>query len=285
MEASPELTAPVVVAAFEGWVDAAGASTTGAEHLAREGSLVATFDADLLLDHRARRPVLDIVDGRLKELSWPHISVRAARAGARDVVVLSGAEPDFRWRELSGDVRELVLRLGAVLWISLGAIPAAVSHTRGVPVLATASAPGLLHPDVVQGPEGLLRVPAAALSVVELAVADAGVPAVGFYAQVPHYVAGPYHAASVALLQHVERQLGVSLPLDALVEEAQQQRSRLDALVAAQPEARAYLDQLEALQTDDRIPSGDQIAAEIERYLREAGGGSAGEGQGPFEER
>jgi hypothetical protein len=283
LRASRELTAPVLVAAFDGWVDASGASSSSVGHLARDADVVATFDVDALVDLRARRPILDIVDGTLRELTWPELVVSATRAGERDLLVFGGAEPDFRWRELASDVRELVLRLGVTEWISLGAIPAAVTHKHAVPVLATASAPGLLHAGVVQGPEGLLRVPSAALSAIELAVSEAGIPTVGFYAQVPHYVAGPYPAASVALLEHVGRQIGVPLPLEPLVEAAREHRARLDAVVASQPEAQAYLEQLEALHgAEERIPSGDEIAAELERFLRESGGG---EDPNPFGER
>jgi hypothetical protein len=275
------LVAPVLVAAFDGWIDASGAATAGAGYLAGDGAVVATFEDDLLFDHRSRRPVLDIVDGTLRELMWPEISVRATRLGDRDVLVLTGAEPDFRWRQLGGDIRKLSVELGVVQWISLGAIPAAVTHTRRVPVLATSSAPGLLHDDVNQGPQGLLRVPAAALSAIELAVTEAGVPAVGFYAQVPHYVAGPYVAATVALLERVGSHLGADVDLESLHQEAREQRERLDSLVESQPEAKAYLERLEELPADEGIPSGDQIASEIERFLRETGGGEAN----PFEER
>jgi hypothetical protein len=276
-----ELTAPVLIAAFDGWIDAAGASTTAAGHVAGAGEPVATFDGDALFDNRARRPVLDVVDGTLTKLAWPELAMRRARLGGRDVVVLFGAEPDFRWKELGSDVLELALRLGVVEWISLGAIPAAVPHTRTVPVLATASRQGRLRDGEQKGPEGLLRVPSAALSVVELAVSGSGIPAVGFYAQVPHYVGGPYTAATIALLEHMGNHLGVEIPLDRLGEEAQSQRSRLDTLVDSQPEARAYLERLESLASEDQIPSGDEIASEIERFLRQAGG----EGPNPFEER
>ena len=123
--------------------------------------------------------------------------------------MLTGAEPDFRWQELGRDVLSVVRRLGVTQWVSLGAIPTAVPHTRPVPVLATASDEGLLHEDEQVGPAGLLRVPSAALSAIEKAVADDGVPTVGFYAQVPHYVGGPYAAAAIAILEHLGRHLGV----------------------------------------------------------------------------
>ena len=155
-----ELTAPVLIAAFDGWIDAAGAATTSANHLAAEGQVIATF---ALNDYRARRPVLDVIDGTLREISWPEITLRRTRTGERDLLVLVGPEPDFRWRELGRDVVALALRLGVESWVTLGAIPAAVAHTREVHVFATASQPGLLHEEQQQGPPGLLRVPSAAL--------------------------------------------------------------------------------------------------------------------------
>src|ERR1019366_8146560 len=101
-----------------------------AAKLAEDGDIVATFDADLLFDYRARRPTLEIADGRPAELTWPELVLRRSRFGERDVLVLAGPEPDFRWRELSEAAVELGRRLGVVEWISIGAIPATVPHTR-----------------------------------------------------------------------------------------------------------------------------------------------------------
>ena len=267
---TPTLVAPVLLGAFDGWIDAAGAASAAAQHLAEGSDVVATFDGDALFDYRSRRPVLDVVDGSLARLMWPEITIRRSTYGGRDLLILAGPEPDFRWREMGETISDLALRLGVVQWVSLGAIPAAVAHTRPVPVLATASAPGLLREDAIQGPQGLLRVPAAALSVVEMAVAEAGIPAVGFFAQVPNYVGGPYSAATIALLENMGRHLGVELPLGMLAEDAIAQRSNLDDLVAAQPEARDYLQRLEE-GSGQEMPSGDELASEIERFLREQG--------------
>jgi hypothetical protein len=262
-----DLVAPVLVVAFDGWVDAAGASSAATEHLAAGGALVATFDDDTLFDYRSRRPTLDIIDGTLHRLVWPAIKVHRRTLDGRDLLVLHGPEPDFRWKELGDELGAFCLRAGVMQWISLGAIPAAVPHTRPVPVLATASREGLLHESDTQGPPGLLRVPSAALSAVELPVSTAGVPAVGFYAQVPHYVGGPYAAASVSLLRHLARHLGIEIPLDELQEEAEGQRQRLDAAVAADDDVRELLERMEQ-NDEEQIPSGDELAAEIERFLR-----------------
>jgi len=278
----PPLSAPVLVAAFDGWVDAAGAATAAVGRVASSAEPLASFDTDALYDFRSRRPVLDVVDGTLAELSWYELTIRRAHLDGRDVLVLSGPEPDFRWQELGRDVMDLSLRLGVVEWVSVGAIPAAVPHTRPVPVLGTASRDGLLPQDVAKGPQGLLRVPAAALSVIELSVSGAGIPSVGFFAQVPHYVGGPYAAATIALVGHLGRHLGVDVPLGDLPDEAAAQRQRIDAAVNADDDARGYLERLESLPAgDEGLPSGDDLAGEIERFLR----GESGEEPNPFGNR
>ena len=272
-EPAEPLIAPAIVAAFDGWVDAAGASTAAAERIAGAGATLATFDADLLFDYRSRRPVLDIVDGTLTELTWPELCIRHTRTGGRDLLVFTGPEPDFRWREIAQEVLELALRLGVVEWVSLGAIPAGVPHTRPVPILATASKPGLLHGDERQGPDGLLRVPSAALNAIEMAFVKNGIPTVGFYAQVPHYVGGSFPAATIGLLEHASRHLGVPVALGDLPDEAAATKARIDAAVESDEESRAYVARLEAMAGEEGLPSGDELASEIERFLR----GQAGE--------
>jgi hypothetical protein len=269
----PTLSAPVLIGAFDGWIDAGGAASGAAEQLAEGTDTIATGDADALFDYRSRRPVLDVVDGTLSNLDWPQISIARRSEGGRDLLVLHGPEPDFRWRELGEQVMETAVRLGVVQWVSMGAIPAAVPHTRPVHVFGTASSEGLLHDDVDLGPQGLLRVPAAALSVIEMAVASAGIPTVGFYAQVPHYVGGSFAAGAIALLEQLGRHVGVELPLGDLPEEALSQRQRLDTAVGGDEDAREYLERLESISGEENVPSGDELASEIERFLRGESGG------------
>ena len=267
-----DLVAPVMIAAFDGWVDAASAASATAEHLSRGGELLATFDADVLYDYRSRRPVLDIIDGTLTRLTWPSLELHRVRAGGRDLLILHGAEPDFRWRQLGDELLDLCLRMGVVQWISLGAIPAAATHARPTTVLSTASAPGLLLDPQSQGPDGLLRVPSACLSAVEMAVSGGGVPAVGFYAHVPHYIGGPYASAALALVRRLAGHLSVELPEGSYEEDAEAQRARLDAAVEADDDLREMLDRLREDEDDTEVPSGDELAAEIERFLRAQGG-------------
>jgi hypothetical protein len=270
LEDAQETVAPTLIVAFDGWVDAGQASTTAAARLGEGAELVATFDADALFDYRARRPTLEILDGKPASLTWPELTIRRTHGGdGRDVLVLTGPEPDFRWRELADAAVELARRFGVVEWISLGAIPAAVPHTRAVPILGTSSRPGLLRGNVQPGPAGMLRVPAAAISVLDIAISGAGIPALGYFAQVPHYVAGPYPAAAIELLRAVGRHTGGEPSLGSLSEEARQLAARLDAAAVIDEATRAYVERLEAMVDEARLPSGDELISEIERFLRE----------------
>jgi PAC2 family protein len=271
----PELRDAVLVASFDGWVDAAEAASRAVAQVAGDAAaVVASFDPDAVFDYRSRRPVLDVQDGRLSDLNWPELTIKHARVDRRDVLIFSGAEPDLRWGELAADAVELVRRLNVTEWVSLGAVPGAVAHTRAVPVMATASEDGLL--DEPAGPEGLLRVPSAALSVLEMAVTEAGTPAVGFYAQVPPYASIGYAAASIALVQRLARHLGVTIDVEPLLDEQREQHARYDAAVAGDAMLRETVSRLESAAGDvesEQLPSGDDLAREIERFLRRQDGG------------
>ena len=267
----PALNAPVVLAAFDGWVDAGTAATMAVGAVGSRGLTLASFDRDALYDYRSRRPTLEIKDGRLASLDWPGITVRWVELGGRDVLVMTGAEPDFRWEAFAADTVALLRDLGVREWISVGAIPSAVAHTRPVPILGTASSGGTLRGGVVAGPSGHMRVPAAALSMLEMAVAVAGIPAVGYFAQIPHYVTGPYAPAALELLKALEVHLGVALPRGDLGDESRQLRTRLDAATAADEATRDYVERLEAAADESRRPEGGDLIAEIERFLRNGG--------------
>lgn len=271
LDRPPDLDAPILVAAFDSWIDAGDASSTAAARLAGDGPTIVEFEGDALFDYRARRPTLEIHDGRLADLTWPDLTLRHRRVAGRDLLVLAGAEPDFRWREFAADVVDIVRDLDVSLWISLGAIPAAVPHTRSVNVLGSTSKPELLLGEVQPGPAGILRVPSAAISVLESSVAAAGIAACGYYAQVPHYISGPYPAAAVALLSAVGRHVKADVVDPELIEEAKQLRERLDAAAALEETTRTYVERLEAMVDEERLPSGDDLISEIERFLRDRG--------------
>jgi hypothetical protein len=278
-EPEADLIDPVVVAALDGWVDAGSAATHAAKQLGAVGRLVVEFDGDQLFDFRARRPTLEIQDGKPERLTWPTLQMRSRRVGERDVLVLTGAEPDFKWRRFTADVVELAEKLHVGQWISIGAIPAAVPHTRPVPILGTSSAPGLLRGDVQAGPEGLLRVPAACISVLDIAVARAGIPAVGYFAQIPHYVSGEYPGAAAELLRAVARHLDVEPEMGDLPEEALALRKRLDTAASLDENTRNYVERLEGMVDESRLPAGDDLIADIERFLRDQGREMGGSGR------
>ncbi|HEY2917290.1 MAG TPA: PAC2 family protein [Candidatus Limnocylindrales bacterium] len=277
--APDDLREPSLLVALDGWVDAGSAATNAAERLADGGTVIAEFDTDILFDYRARRPTLEIRDGRQRTLTWSELKITRSRYGARDILVMTGAEPDFRWRELAKELVALAGRLGIVQWISLGSIPAAVPHTRPVPILGTSSKPGLLKGDVQAGPTGILRVPAACISVLDVAVSKAGVPAVGYFAQIPHYVNGPYATAALALLEAVNRHLEIEVPPGPLANEAMLLRQRLDTATAADESTKGYVERLESMVDEAKLPEGDDLIADIERFLRERGNDLGGSGR------
>ncbi|HEX2296571.1 MAG TPA: PAC2 family protein [Actinomycetota bacterium] len=268
-----DTSAPALVVAFEDWVDAGAAGSTAARHVAAGGEVVVTFDADALYDYRSHRPVLDIVDGVPQRLAWPELTLVRRRLPERDVFVLAGPEPDYRWQELAGDLYELAVRFGVVQHVSLGAIPAAVPHTAPTPVMMTASGEELLRGGTPT--EGLLRVPAATVSAIEWTMAQNGIPAVGFWAQVPHY-ATPYAAGAIALVRRVEDYLSVTVGAGELEQQVTAQRTALEQIFASNPEAREHLTRLEGLIGETEVPPAENIAQEVEKFLRNQRRGGSG---------
>lgn len=269
IEESPTLKAPVMVSALAGWVDAGGVGTGAAARLLGEGSVVARFDPDELFDYRSQRPVLDIVDGVMERAVWPEVVIRHSEVGGRDLLLLTGLEPDLSWKRFSGAVAELAARFEVEQLVTFGSVPAAVPHTLPPPVLTTASDPDLLAGEM-RPPQGLLRVPAAAVSMIDRHVAKSGIPTVGFFVQVPHYVTGMYPPGILALMQRFAKHLDVAVSVEDLEEEAGAHRRQLDEAIEDQPEVREHIQSLEEMQTEQNIVSGEELASEIERYLRDA---------------
>jgi PAC2 family len=274
MSAEPEdVVAPALIVSFEDWVDAGEAGSTAARHIAEGGDVVATFESDDIYDYRSHRPVLDILDGRPKSFEWPRLTLTRRSLPERDLFVLTGPEPDFRWEEFASDVRELALRIGIVEHVSLGAIPSAVPHTAATPVMMTASSDELMKGAAPT--EGLLRVPAAAVSLVEWTLAEVGIPAVGFWAQVPHYAA-PFAAGAIALIRRVESHLSITIGAGSLEQDDESQRQTLQQIFAANPEASSYLERLESIMGQQPIPGAENIGEEVERFLRNQRRGESG---------
>ena len=274
-----EPVAPALIVSFEDWVDGGQAGTTAARAVANGGDVVGTFDSDALYDYRSHRPALDIVDGTPKQFAWPSMTLTRRRLSERDLFVLTGPEPDYGWKAFAKSVLEVALRIGVVEHVSLGAIPAAVPHTAPTPVMMTGSSA-----DLVQGAnpiEGLLRVPAAAVSLVEWTLAESGIPAVGFWAQIPHY-ANPFAAGAIALIRRVEDHLGVAIGAGSLEQDAATQAAALRQIFNDNPEAKEHLERLEGLVGEQPLEGAGNIAEEVERFLRNQRRGNEGRGnEGP----
>ncbi len=270
-----DLRDPVLVVAFDGWVSAGSVGTATAEHLADEAPIVARFDPDALYDYRVSRPSAHFRDGVLGEVGWPELTIRR-RPGVRDLLVMSGPEPNWNWRRLTREVTEFVSEAGIELQISLGGIPWAAPHTRPTVVTTTASRPDLLG-DEANEVEGSMQVPAAAAIALERSLADSGTDTIGLWARVPHYVGGIYYPAVVTLTERVAQRTGVPVDLGPLVEEAAEQRRRLDETMAGQPQVESLVQRYEELyDAGSEIGSGEEIAAEFERFLRQQGGPDTG---------
>lgn len=278
----PQMVSPVLVMAPEGWIDAGLGGGAAMAALLSEISteLVASFDSDGLLDHRSRRPVARIVDGVYDDVLWPEIQLRGGKdAEGNDVLVLAGPEPDHRWRAFADAVGSLARQLDVRLLVGMGAFPAPVPHTRAGKVVATATSAELANQVGVV--RGNLDVPAGIVVAIQRRFAEIGIPALAVWAQVPHYAAGlPYPEASVQLLETLAKVSGITVNTASLREAAEATRQRLDELTANSIEHLTLVRQLEAQvdadQPDDLIPggmgnlpSGEELAAEVERFLRD----------------
>lgn len=283
----PSLDSPVLIVALDGWIDAGGAAARAVESIVSQHDIthVATFDADALLDFRARRPILHLVDGINTGLTWSTTELHATQApNGTDVLLLTGVEPDHAWNAFADAVVELTVDLGCAMQVGLGAFPAAAPHTRPVQLSATASTAelaariGLVH--------GTVDVPAGIEAVLEQRFADRGLPAVGVWAQVPHYVAAMrYPAAAARLVEGLNLVAGTDFATDDIDTEIGAMRARIDELVEPNPQHAAMLRQLEeaydrsleAMGGDGSslgggpLPSGDELAEELQRFLREQG--------------
>ena len=277
----PDLEAPALILALDGWIDAGlGAANARAALLASVDPVtVATFDSDQLLDHRARRPTMHLVDGVVTGLTWPSVELQAASdADGRDLLLLVGSEPDHAWQAFTRAVVDLALELGARMVVGLGAYPAPVPHTRPTKLAVTAGDARLVGAGMVRA---TIDVPAGVQAAIERRATEVGLPAIGLWAQVPHYVAAmPYPAASVTLLEGLASVADVRIDSPALRQEMDATRQRIDALIAENDDHLRMVQQLEtAVDAEGTttgtglgagpLPSGDELAAELERYLRD----------------
>ncbi len=272
----PELNQPVVVVAFEGWNDAGDAATGALEHLELiwDATPLAALDPEDYYDFQVNRPTVSLVDGVSRRVEWPTTRISVARPpdSDRDVVLIRGIEPNMRWRGFCEELIELCHELDVQTVVALGALLADTPHTRPTPVTGSAyddeSARAYgLETSRYSGPTGIL-------GVFQDACVQAGLPAVSFWAAVPHYVSQPPSPrATVALLQRVEEVLEVAVPLGALPQQADEWVRTVDEMAQEDAEVVEYVRSLEerATQSDLSEANGDQIAREFERYLRRRG--------------
>ncbi|HET9861219.1 MAG TPA: PAC2 family protein [Nocardioidaceae bacterium] len=273
IEEVPELVSPVLIAAFEGWNDAADAASSVVDHLIKvwDAKVVAAIDPEDFYDFQMNRPVVGTNDSGMRRITWPSTQISVARppGASRDVVLLRGIEPNMRWRQFCAELLAASDELGTELVVTLGALLADTPHTRPIPVTGTATEPDLadrlkLEQSNYEGPTGIV-------GVFQDACTQMDVPAVSYWAAVPHYVAQPpCPKATLALLGQLEDLLEISIPLADLPEEARAWERGVDELAEEDEEIGDYVRALEETRDTAELPeaSGEAIAREFERYLK-----------------
>ena len=280
----PRLVDPVMIAAFEGWNDAGEAASTALEHLelSWDATPLASIDPEEYYDFQVTRPHVRYTDGVTRKIEWmtTRLSVATLPGTERHVVLVSGIEPNLRWRSFCSELLGHVERLGVTKVITLGALLTDIPHTRPTTVSGisydVASAKRMqVEQSTYQGATGIV-------GVFQNACVEAGVPAMSFWAAVPHYVSqARVPKAAVALLHRIEEVLDVEVPLGGLPEQAEEWERTVSEMAEADDEVREYVRQLEEqAEADDadELPDadGDAIAADFERYLRRRGTGGPG---------
>jgi proteasome assembly chaperone (PAC2) family protein len=277
------LRAPALVCAFKGWNDAGESASSALTFMGAslEAERFATIDPEEFLDFQSVRPNVKLVDGLSREIEWPQWEVFEARVprAPRDLVLLSGPEPSMRWRTFADTVVELAEALDVQLVVQLGALLADVPHSRPVSVTGQASDLGLiermdLQPPTYEGPTGIV-------GVLHAACAEAGVPSASLWAAVPHYVAVvPNPKGALAMLRRLETLVGVTVDASALEEAAGDYDRQVSRAVELDPDVQAFVERLERAADEESgrpdpgtLPSGDVLAREFQRFLRQRGEG------------
>src|ERR687893_1753824 len=283
MERRPELERPVLIAGFTGWNDAAEAASLAVSTIGEQwgAKRFGGFDGEEFYDYQTTRPQIKLVEGVTRTIEWPEneLSATEARVGAlggRAAILLSGPEPNFRWRAFSQAVVDLACELDVRLVVTLGALLADVPHSRPVSVAANAQDPSLvenlgLTPSHYEGPTGIT-------GVLHRYCAGEGLPAVSFWASVPHYLPSvPSAPAALALLTNLQTLLGGSFDASHLERSSEDYQRQVSAAVAQDQDLASYVRMLEerydeqAEGSERNLPSGDDLAKELEHFLREKG--------------
>jgi proteasome assembly chaperone (PAC2) family protein len=274
------LRAPALVCAFKGWNDAGDAASSALTFLgaAFGAERFAAIDPEEFFDFQSVRPEIKLVDGVTRELTWPAIEVFEVRVprAPRDLILLSGSEPSMRWRTFAAQIIELAEVLGVQLVVTLGALLADVAHTRPISVTGIASDPALVERLGVQttsyeGPTGIV-------GVLQAACGEAGIPSASLWAAVPHYIAAaPNPKAALALVRNLEGLVGVSVDASELESASVDYERQVNLAVQSDPDVQAFVERLERSVPEEadfdprNLPSGDRIASEFQRFLRQRG--------------
>jgi proteasome assembly chaperone (PAC2) family protein len=281
-ESRPDgLRAPALVCAFTGWNDAGDAASAALQFVGSSlgATRFARIDPEEFFDFQATRPRIKLEDSRARKIEWPALEIYEARIprAPRDLILLGGPEPSMRWRTFGETVVDLAESVGVQMVVTMGALLADVPHTRPVPVNGLSSDEVLVErldvrPTSYEGPTGIT-------GVLYSACQEAGLPTAGLWASVPHYVAAaPNPKAALALVRRLEILVGVSVDASELEEATVEYERQVGLAVQADPEVQAFVERLEASaeETEDpvdqsELPSGDALARDFQRFLRQRG--------------
>jgi proteasome assembly chaperone (PAC2) family protein len=274
------LRAPAMVCAFQGWNDAGDAASSAVSFLASslQARRFARIDSEEFYDFQSNRPSVQFNDENEREIVWPAVEVLEATAprAPRDLVLVQGVEPSLRWRSFTGHIVDLAEALGVQVVVSLGALLGDVPHTRPVSMSGHATDPALMERLGMQG--STYEGPTGIVGVLHAACAQAGLPSASLWAGVPHYVAAAANPkAALALVRRVEGLIGVSVDVSELESAAADYERQVGLAVQSDPDIQAFVERLEQAAEGDEdvapedVPSGDAIAREFQRFLRQRG--------------
>lgn len=274
------LRAPALVCAFKGWNDAADAASSALTFIvgALNARQFARIDPEEFYDFQTTRPQVKLIEGLSRGIEWPEVKLYEARIprAPRDLLLLIGSEPSYRWRSFVSLIVELAEAIGVQLVVTLGALLADVPHTRAINVTGLASDPALvtrlgLSQSSYEGPTGIV-------GALQVACQDAGLPSASLWAAVPHYVAAaPNPKAALALVRKLEGLVGIAIDASELEGAVGDYERQVDAAVQRDPDVQAFVERLERAagtmgeQDEGELPSGDSIARDLMRFLRQRG--------------
>ena len=284
-ESRPDgLRAPALVCAFTGWNDAGDAASAALQFVgsALGATRFARIDPEEFYDFQATRPTIRLVEGKTREIEWPEVEIYAARIprAPRDLILLQGPEPSLRWRTFMQQIVDLSEAMGVQMVVTLGALLADVPHTRPTHITGFASDEALverlgLQSSNYEGPTGITGAVLAACQ-------EASIPCASLWASVPHYVAAaPNPKAALALVRKLEGLVGVSVDAQELESDAGRYETQVSAAVAQDADVQAFVERLESVAVEEEaadtpdVPSGDVIAREFQRFLRQRGPGGS----------